>query len=44
MESIPNIYLKLLCFLKEKGWEVNLAVVGADGSNVNTGHEHGALV
>ena len=31
-------------FASLKGWEGNLAVVGADGCDVNTGHEHGALV
>ena len=42
MDSISNIGLELFCFLKEKGWEGNLAIVGADGCNVNTGHERGA--
>ena len=39
-----SIGLKLFRFLKEKGWDGSLSVVGADGCNVNTGNKHGALV
>ena len=39
-----SIGLKLFRFLKEKGWEGSLHVVGADGCNVNTGNQHGAIV
>ena len=31
-------------FLKSKGWDTTLSVVGADGCGVNTGHNEGAIV
>ena len=31
-------------FLKSKGWDATLSVVGADGCRVNTGHNEGAIV
>ena len=39
-----SIGVKLFRFLKNKGWDTELVVVGADGCNVNTGNKHGALV
>lgn len=39
-----SIGVKLFRFLKNKGWDGDLVVVGADGCNVNTGNKHGALV
>ena len=39
-----SIGLKVFRFLKAKGWEGSLVVVGADGCNVNTGHNEGAIV
>ena len=39
-----SIGVKLFRFLKSKGWDRDLLVVGADGCNVNTGNKHGALV
>ena len=31
-------------FLKSKGWDATLSVVGADGCRVNTGHNEGGIV
>ena len=39
-----SIGLKLFRFLKSKGWEGSIYVVGADGCNVNVGNKEGALV
>ena len=39
-----SIGVKLFRFLKNKGWDTELVVVGADGCYVITGNKHGALV
>ena len=39
-----SIGLKTFRFMKSKGWDVSLVVVGADGCNVNVGHNEGAIV
>ena len=39
-----SIGFKLFRFLKEKGREGSLSIVGADGCNVNPGSQRGALV
>ena len=39
-----SVGLKSFRFLKSKGWDAAIHVVGADGCNVNTGHNEGAIV
>ena len=39
-----SIGLTTFRFMKSKGWHVSLMVVGANGCNVNVGHNEGAIV
>ena len=39
-----SIAIKLFRFLKSKGWDESICVIGADGCSTNTGYKKGALV